>query len=308
MPMNKQAVIGIIKKIFAYYDYSIDSSDISDLLAEKDAEHLFIKFDSAANFSSIRYFSNNVQRYGGKGIFIMDSVDEKTRSFAIDEGLTLWDRSELESWVGRAVLSGAMEEHVEKPSIKEEKTIRILLRSVPINIGKSDALSIAEVKVGRSRSQKLKFIPVWHYSYSFSTQKKFKSRLIDLAGDGEGYIHALTGENSFSKYTDIQDNTFVPTQNYEIKQPTVAKKGALSKAMDAVIREHAKEVRLNEMIGDAIVFEHKVFTPDPEAINLKMELLHIPVWEIRGTGETIEINGYDGRIIAIKVYSDAEFV
>ncbi len=334
MSVNKQAVIGIVKRIFTYYGYSVNYSDMSDFLAEKNADHLFVKYDVSANFNSIRHFSNNVEKYGGKGILILDSVDEKTRSFALNEGITVWDRGELESWVGRAVLSGALEEilmspappaeerevfstlqpHVPEkiPVVSEknefERTIRILLRSVPINIGKTDALSIAQAKVGSSRSQKLKFIPVWHYSYSFSTQKKFKSRIIDLTGDGEGFINALTGTNSFSKLKDVQDNIFVPTQNYEIRQPVIAKNDALDKALDAIIREHAKEIRLNEMIGDTIIFENKVFAPEEEDINLEMELIHIPVWEIKGSAETAEINGYDGHIEALKAYSDAEFV
>ncbi len=324
--MNKQAVLDILRKIFTYYGYEVNSSDISDLLAEKDSEHLFIKYDPFVNTNSVKHFSNNVQRYAGKCILISDSFDEKIRAFALDEGLTLWDRSELESRIGRAILAGALEgpgermeikstdesPHVqipiEQPKKEYEKTIRIFLRSVAVQIGKSDALSIAESKVGSAKYQILRFIPVWYYRYSFNTQKKFKSRIIDLAGNGEGYINALTGENSFEKYPDIQDNTFVPTQNYEIKQPKVEKKDSLARAAEAIIREHTKEVRLNEMIGDTIVFEQKVFSPDPQDLNLEMELIHIPVWEIRGKNEIIEVNGYNGRIMALKGYHDTEFV
>ncbi len=327
MPMNKQAVIDILRKIFIYYGYEVTSSDVSDLLAEKDSEHLFIKYDLFANINSIKHFSNNVQRYGGKSILISDSFDEKIRAAALDEGMTLWDRSELEFRVGRAVLAGAMEESGEKMSIKTEseekfpvqvpieqpkkeyeKTIRIFLRSAAVHIGKSDALSIAEAKVGKAKHQLLRFIPVWYYKYSFNAQKKFKSKIINLAGSGEGSVNALTGENSLDKYGDVQDNTFVPTQNYEIKQPVVEKKDALTKAASAVIRENTKEVRLNEMIGDTIVFEQKVFSPDPQDLNIEMDLIHIPVWEIKGKNETIEVNGYNGQILAIKVHHDAEFV
>ncbi len=317
--MNKQVVIDILKKIFAYYGYNTGSSEICDLLAEKGSEHLFIKFEQAANFSSIRHLSNNVQRYDGKGILISEYFDEKNRSFALEEGLIPWDRSELESRIGKAVLAGALVEQGEKTSAsvqvpltpepqKIEKTTRISLRSVPITIGKSDALGIAEAKVGTVQNPKLKLFPVWYYSYSFRAQKKFRSKIVDLAGEGEGYINALTGENSFNKYKDIQDYASLPTQNYEIKQPEIDKKDAMGKAVDAVIREHAKEVRINEMIGDTIVFETKVFAPDPDDINLKMELVHIPIWEIKGKHETVEINGYDGQIMTVKVYHDAEFI
>lgn len=328
MSVNKKAVIEIVRNIFTYYGYSVSSSDVCDLLAEKDTEHLLIKFENDPNFNSIRYFSNIVQRYGGKGILISESFDEKIRMLALEDGLALWDRSELESQIGRGILAGALAELVEKTLAKEkidsptmevpvqvqfskqeyEKTIRILLRSVSINIGKSDALSIAEAKVGSAKSQILKFVPVWHYSYSFKVQKKFKSKVIDLSGEGKGYVHALTGENYFNKYREIHEHTFIPTQNYEIKQPAVQKKDAAAKALNSIIREHSKEIRLNEMIGDTIVFENKVIAPDAGDINLKMDLLHIPVWEIKGRREVIEINGYDGHIMAVKLYNDAEMV
>ncbi len=321
--MNKKAVVDVVRNIFTHYGYTTSSSEISDLLAEKDTKRLFIKFENDPNLNSMRYFSSIVQRYRSKGILISESFDDKTRAAALEDGLTLWDRGELESQIGRAVLGG-MElgepkersdiPTVEIPSeaqaskLEYEKTIRILLRSVPISIGKSDASSIAEARVGTAKSQALKFIPVWHYSYSFNIQKKFKSKTVALSGEGEGYIHAITGENYFTKFREIQDHTFIPTQNYEIEQPLVQKKDAASKALNSIIREHLKEVRLNEMIGDTIVFENKIISPDPENINLKMDLLHIPVWEIKGRREVIEINGYDGHIMAVNLYNDAEII
>ena len=326
--MNKQVVIDIVKNIFTYRGYSISYSEICDLLAEKDMEHYLIKFEKDPNFNNIRYFSNMVRRYG-KGIVISETFDEKIRMLALDDGLMLWDRGELEMQIGRAVLGGALAKSEEKssmeydsvfssmqepvqtkrPVVKDyEKTIKVMLRSVPVNIGKQDALSIAETKVGTPKSQALKFIPVWYYSYSFNTQKKYKSKIVDLSGAGEGYIHGITAENFFSKYGDVQDNIFVPTRNYEIRQPRVHKKDATGKALNSIIREHTKEVRLNEMIGDTIVFENRIFAPDQSEIDFKIDLVYVPVWEIKGKREVIDINGYDGHIIEIKLYNDAELV
>ncbi|KPQ45084.1 MAG: hypothetical protein MPEBLZ_00346 [Candidatus Methanoperedens nitroreducens] len=132
--------------------------------------------------------------------------------------------------------------------------------------------------------------------------------MVDLTGDGEGYIHAITGENFFNKYRDIRENIMMPTQNYEIMQPSIQKNDASEKALNSIIREHTKQVRLNEMIGDTIVFENRIFAPDPSEINLNIDLLYIPVWEIKGKREVMDINGYDGHIMAIKVYNDAEMV
>ena len=60
-----------------------------------------------------------VKRYG-KGIVISDSFDEKIRMFALDDGLTLWDRGELEMQIGRAVLGEALEKYEEKQTVNEE--------------------------------------------------------------------------------------------------------------------------------------------------------------------------------------------
>ncbi|MFZ3385105.1 MAG: hypothetical protein WA144_14395 [Candidatus Methanoperedens sp.] len=336
--MNKQVVIDIVKNIFSNRGYNISSSEMCDLLAEKDNEHFLIIFEKDPNFNNIRYFSNKAKRYG-KGIVISDSFDEKIRMFALDDGLTLWDRGELEMQIGRVVLRDALSKYEEKQTVNEEsvfssiqdqaevnehlakehftkenysqdyeKTIKVMLRCVPVNIGKKDALSIAQAKVGTPKSQTLKFIPVWNYRYSFNIQKKYKSKLVDLTGEGEGYIHAITGENFFNKYTDIRENILMPTQNYDIRQPTIQKKEASVKALNSIIREHTKQVRLNEMIGDTIVFENRIFAPDPSEINLNMDILYVPVWEIKGKREVIDINGYDGHIMAIKLYNDAELV
>ncbi|MCZ7400676.1 MAG: hypothetical protein O8C61_00465, partial [Candidatus Methanoperedens sp.] len=116
--MHKQAVIDIVKNIFIYRGYSIGSSEICDLLAEKGPEHIFIKFEKDPNSNNIRYFSNTVKRYG-KGIVISDSFDEKIRMLALDDGLTLWDRGELETQIGRAVLGGVLEKYDEYHDVKE---------------------------------------------------------------------------------------------------------------------------------------------------------------------------------------------
>lgn len=331
--MNRQVVLYVIKEIFKFQGFNTNSSEISDIFAEKEKEHIFVKFEQTPNSNNIRYFSYNVQRYGGEGIVISEFFDEKTRAQARNEGITLWDKGDTESWVGKAVLSGALidpknfyepgpslqtpfemlstlpseKSHIlEQPRTEIERSIKILLRTVPVNVGKSDSFSIAVTKIGTPKAQVLVFIPIWYYSYSFSVQKRFKSRLIDLSGEGEGYINAVTGENSFDKYRDIQDSILIPTQNYEIRKPAIEKRDAASRVIDTIIKMHTKEARLNEMIGDTIVFEHKIFTPEPDDINLKMDILHIPVWEIRSKKEIVEINGYDGHIIRINVYNDAE--
>jgi len=41
---------------------------------------------------------------------------------------------------------------------------------------------------------------------------------------------------------------------------------------------------------------------------MELELIPFPIWELSGGHETIEINGYDGHILGVRVSHDAEFV
>ncbi|HIH45257.1 MAG TPA: hypothetical protein HA257_09400 [Candidatus Methanoperedenaceae archaeon] len=197
-----------------------------------------------------------------------------------------------------------------------EGKIRIILTSAPVNISRANAAGIAESHVGDIKSQRIVFIPFWRYKYSFRVKKSYKTKIVDLSGNGEGIVNALSGENSFTSLRDVFSYADVPTKNYEIKKPAISKNDAVAKALELIIREHTQEVRLSEMIGDTIVYEKKSFSPDAEDIGITADLIHIPVWEILGVREVIEINAYDGHVGAPqksatragKVYSDAEFL
>jgi len=89
------------------------------LLAEKDSEHLFIKFDPIPNFNSIRHFSGVVQRYGGKGILISDLFDEKNRSIAMTTASCYGqERNRIKD--RRALLAGAFGQYGMR-ELQEEK-------------------------------------------------------------------------------------------------------------------------------------------------------------------------------------------
>lgn len=321
--MNKQVVLNILKNIFSAYGYKVDASKLADIVASKDSDQIYIKYDLDLNYNSVEHFSDSIKSLG-KGLVISDEIPENVRRFAFEKDLMVWDRGELEVQIGRAVLASSEGQVAQKPGLEqrlfvsaqpaaqqsreEDVKIRILLPSLPINLSKTNALAIAESQVGSPKSQKLKFMPLWRYKYSFNAQKRFRSKIVDLSGNGEGGINALTGDNNFTSYKEIRNNVEVPTQNYEIKEPAVQKKDAFSRAITAIIQEHAKEMRLNEMIGDTIVFEHRVFAPEASDINATMELVYLPVWEIKGAKDVIEINAYDGHILGIQTYHDAEFV
>ena len=191
---------------------------------------------------------------------------------------------------------------------REEEIVRIPLPSLPINMAKTSAIKISQAKIGEVQDLLLKFIPSYSYKYEFNTKRKFRSKIIDLNGQGEGMVNAITGEHTFTRSPDPQEYAEIITENYQIKEPTISDKDAKEKALDAIIRKHSNKMKVDEVKGDAIISESKTLSPLENEINLAINIVYIPVWEILGKQNTIDINAYDGHILETPVDDDAEFV
>ncbi len=191
---------------------------------------------------------------------------------------------------------------------QEEEIVRIPLPSLPINMAKTSAVKISQAKIGEVRDLLLKFIPSYNYKYEFNTKRKFRSKVIDLKGQGEGMVNAITGEQTFTRSTDILEYAEIITENYQIKEPTISDEEAKEKVLDAIIRKHSNKMKIDEVKGDTIVSESKTLAPLKNEIDLAIKIVYVPVWEIQGKQNTIDINAYDGHILETPVDDDAEFV
>jgi len=195
-----------------------------------------------------------------------------------------------------------------KDIIRQEPIIQVQLPSMPINMPKSSAVKIGQAKIEDVEGFLLKFIPYYSYSYDFNTKRKFRSKVIDLDGQGEGTINAITSEDSFTRFPQPLEHIEVPTENYQIKEPHITDKEALEIAIDAIIKKHSQNLKLDEVKEDAIIYESRVVSPEQKDINITIRLVYVPVWEIRGISNTIDINAYDGHFIEEPVDDDVEFV
>jgi hypothetical protein len=192
--------------------------------------------------------------------------------------------------------------------ITEEPVIQIQLPSMPINMPKSSAIRIGQAKIEDVEGFLLKFIPYYSYAYNFNTKRKFRSKIINLDGHGEGIINAITSEDSFTKLPQPSEYIEISTENYQIKEAHITDKEALEIAIDAIIKKHSQNLKLDEVKEDAIIYESRVVSPEQKDINITIRLVYVPVWEIQGTSNTIDINAYDGHFIEEPVDNDAEFV
>ncbi|MCD4766073.1 MAG: hypothetical protein K8R34_06140, partial [Methanosarcinales archaeon] len=377
--MNKQPVLNILKDIFQAYGYNIDSSYISDLVASKGvSDHIYIKLDSDVDYSSMRRFADSIKNTEGTGLYILNNrAPGEVAGFASQQDIIFWDKHDLESQIGKAILANteglpmkldispheiqriterpeptpeagtrddsifglfaespaSKPEPVHEPAFKwpglgtppgqthpesmgtgafgvdqEEEIVRIPLPSMPINMAKTSAIKISQAKIGEVQDLLLKFIPNYIYKYEFDTKRKFRSKIIDLNGQGEGMVNAITGEHTFTRSPDILEYAEIITENYQIKEPTISDKDAKEKALDAIIRKHSNKMKVDEVKGDTIISESKTLSPLENEIDLAINIVYIPVWEIQGKQNTIDINAYDGHILETPVDDDAEFV
>jgi hypothetical protein len=100
----------------------------------------------------------------------------------------------------------------------------------------------------------------------------------------------------------------IPAVQYELKRPNIDKKQAEKILLSLIIEENTRELRFNNTEGQAVIYEHKSVSPRPEEIQLDIELVYIPFWEVKGKRNSLEINTYNARVLEEPVDEDAEFL
>ncbi|MDI9394560.1 MAG: hypothetical protein QM426_03690 [Euryarchaeota archaeon] len=197
-------------------------------------------------------------------------------------------------------------ENSEASIVEEYEMLNI--QSVEPKISKDQAIMIAKPYISSPKDAILKFVPFWKYSYSVEAEKKFRSKVMSITGEGKGLLNAM---NKSKVNIDIEGfgmPTRIPTVQYEVKRPNLDKKQAEKVLFDAIIRENTREMRFNNLEGQAVIYEHKSISPRVDDIELDMDLVYIPVWEVKGKRNSLEINAYNGSVLEEPVDEDAEFL
>lgn len=189
-----------------------------------------------------------------------------------------------------------------------DDSIVMSLHSSPVNISQERAFSIAAPHVRGANAAILKFVPFWKYNYSLSVEHRYRSKIIDISGDGSGCLNALNGNVETMHLDDIQKTVSVPNVEYDVKMPVTTEEEANKQLLDMVVDEYTRDLRFDATKGDAIISEHKRFKPAASDINLNVELVYVPIWEIKGQRNSVEINAYSGEVLQNPVDDDVEFV
>lgn len=216
-----------------------------------------------------------------------------------------WKKSaELEQTEPQAELQ--FEQQVEFPKVDSYEMLNI--HSVEPKVSKDQAIIIARPYVSNPKDAVLKFVPFWKYSYNVEVEKKFRSRVLSIAGEGKGLLNALNKSREELKIDGFGVPTRVPSGEYEVKKPNIDRKQAQKIILDLVIEENTREMRFNNMEGQAIIYEVRSLSPRAEEVELDLELVYIPVWEVKGKRNSLEINAYNAKVLEQPMDEDAEFL
>lgn len=160
---------------------------------------------------------------------------------------------------------------------------------LPIRISAKDAVRVAR----QDGPTVLRMIPYWRYRYVSVGEASYKGKSVCFDEEGQGWINAVNGtpgdfdENTIPEPKEIpQDADVVPI----MKTKDVVREEILA----TLIKKLTRRVRIKTTSGDAIFAEERDFKPNEDNIELKFEKVYVPVWQVRGKKDIVEVNAYTG--------------
>ena len=144
----------------------------------------------------------------------------------------------------------------------------------------------------------LRMIPYWRYTYTSGGEASYKGKVVAFDGEGSGWINAVNGlETEF-------DAEAVPVageldKDADIVSPVIMKQEIKETITASLIKKLTKRLRLKITAGDAIFAEEKEFKPTEDNIILKIEKVYVPVWQVRGKKDIVEVNAFTGEELSL---------
>ncbi|MBA1342728.1 MAG: hypothetical protein C5S52_03935 [ANME-2 cluster archaeon] len=342
--MNRQILLDLLTNILSSQGYDVNpliqgTPPRTDLVVAKDGRMTCIQY--GGNETDLRYFGDAVQG-AYDALFISDETTDQMARFADRYNIRVWGRAELEIRIGKAMLAEAedtrydllgqeyQKSHEYEPQgyqkyepreyqeysagrmpeiieTADDSRDALQLRCAAVRVDERRAIATAKGFVSGITGAAIEFVPFWNYRYVIDTYRQHKTKAIHLSSEGSGAINALNREKH-EYLQDVCDSISVPCQDYEIKSPTVTKVEAREEILNDAIESNTKNIASTSTSGGAIITEHRTVRPMAKDIDLDMDLVYLPVWEVKGMNGSIMIDAHDGNAITAPVDDDVEFL
>ena len=75
-----------------------------------------------------------------------------------------------------------------------------------------------------------------------------------------------------------------------------------------VIDRLTQRLRFRYEKGDAIFYEEKTLKPDRSNIKVDLEIIYVPVWQVRGGSRIVEVNAFTGEVLSMPMDEGVELL
>ncbi|MBC7109690.1 MAG: hypothetical protein H5T46_01570, partial [Archaeoglobi archaeon] len=269
----------LMKEVFRIHGYDVRTDELFDFLAVNQREELGVIVLERIDSKDL----SRIRKLNGKILLITPRrIPEKVKEELERAVYEIWDRERLEREIGKAIIKELFgeEESEERGGF------------VKLCVSEEDAMWICRSFFGRCDGAHLRYLPFWVYEYDVRGLREQDGELIRISGSGEGALNAVTGENYWISLKNVERTE---EAEGEMLQPEIDYEEAVKEVKKRIKERHVVRKSFKRIVRESLISEVKKFYPEDGEIELKMELLYIPVWEVRSRDRRVELNGYNGE-------------
>lgn len=299
--VNMRMAVSEIARILetAGYDCELEDGGIFNLSAVKDDKCIIVACcddkEILQRFDMTPYtiILNKVKTRCDKIVF--------TTTNFIPKECELWTKEKLAQYIMNSGIARIFNEPFDIVSVPSFAYPGPVPRSLmpgydmmlPINISEADAIRVAR----QDGPTVLRMIPYWHYTYVSSGEAEYKGKVVNFDDSGDGWVNAVNGlEWSFENA--VAHAGQIPSCA-EVVRAVKTKNDCRDDVMNNLIKKLTRHIRIKTTSGDAIFAEERDFRPNEKQIDLKFEQVFVPVWQVRGKKDIVEVNAYDGQELSL---------
>ncbi|NYT06504.1 MAG: hypothetical protein GKC04_09115 [Methanomicrobiales archaeon] len=302
-------------KILEAASFDVEEGDGQiDLQAYRDDECVIVlcsdEEDEIAAFDGTRYhYRVGDERKDCKKLLVTFNTRAAT------SGVIRWGEDEIAEFAGMATIAEILGVELALDIAAPVPASRVVeAEPEPVPEVSGPDLPHLPIKISRERAELIsgqhgkatcRFIPHWHYRCSSEGEKVFRDRTISFAAEEAGAISAINGLPSEVPF-DTVVVVGIPAGS-EVLTPTIQRKEAEERIIEAFAESLTKNVRIKQVSGDTIFYEDKVIRPDRGNISIDLQLIYVPVWQIRGK-KIVEINAHTGDILCEPMDEGVEII
>lgn len=237
------------------------------------------------------------------------------------DNCVVWGHSELSKYAGQAAVAYVLGESLSLDLRKSERRGRdqglVTTRPTLADYGPEIPLMASTITEERARQiagvkGEICRIYLPHYLYSCTSrgEKQYKTHILDFHAEESGLINAVTGTPAsldLPGYDKIRIDTKSVPVDSKVLKPEKEKTEISEEIVRKMKEKLTKNVRISKTEGDTIFYEDIEVAPDDEDIELRIELVYLPVVQVRGN-KIVEIETFSGNVLKEPVDDGVELL